>query len=250
MQLIVLDLKHYYPIIFLISFFKTTVPSPVKCSQVFHHSQSEIWTPVQLMSHSFINNGHAQGKLSCRNAAAQIRDASNFGGCSRTNLEIGPTILDPHVENSHVHSCHRRRLGRLWLCLLVRDKLGRIKWNKRLMQRQYYSISFLFPFSLFFTPVQHILHLCSIFNFLLFLPLNGKLKARSFHAAVTQGNHTFDRQAQSKVLAEGLFAHGHWITQHFLATHSFSEQRGDTRIIKATKMLLRVMAISIFDDHS
>ena len=88
MHLIVLDLKHYYPIIFLVSLFQTTMPSPVKPSRVFHHSQSKIWTPVYLMPHSFINNGRAQGVLSLRNAAAQIRDTSNFRGCRVADLEI------------------------------------------------------------------------------------------------------------------------------------------------------------------
>lgn len=87
MHLIVLDLKHYYSMIFIISLFKTTVPGPVISPQVFH-SQSEIWTLVYLVPHSFINNGCSWGVPILRNAVAQIRDTSNFRGCHGTNSEI------------------------------------------------------------------------------------------------------------------------------------------------------------------
>lgn len=124
MHLIVLDLKHYYPIIFLISLFKTTVPSPVKPSWVFHHSQSKIWTPVYLMPHSFINNGRAQGVLSLRNAAAQIRDTSNFRGCCVTDLEIVrlrahkskmPLCLNAHPTPPQGECGDNPKAKKLWL---------------------------------------------------------------------------------------------------------------------------------------
>lgn len=183
MHLIVWDLKHYYPIIFLISLFRTTVSSPVKPSPVFHHSQSQIWTPVYLMPHSFINNGHAQAVPSLRNAAAQIRDTSNFRGCCGTNLEI----VKAWAHESKMPMCllaldnaEKTLKGRNFgfVCFSEASRKG---WNRLIQMQNAASFLFLFPpppfswFMLFFILCR----ISSIF-FLFFLEIVNCRKTRSF----------------------------------------------------------------------